>query len=123
MDVFAWVLTGVLASVFLVAGALKALSPYPKLLENPGMQWATDFEPSQVKAIAALEIIGAAGLVLPWAFDTAKVLTPLAAIGLAVIMAGAILTHARRSEWPPAGVNVALLAIAVAIAALRFGQL
>jgi hypothetical protein len=61
------------------------------------------------------------GLLLPGALDVATVLTPLAAVGLAVVMVLAALFHARRRE--PLGVvlTLALLAMAVIVAWGRFG--
>jgi DoxX-like family len=38
------------------------------------------------------------GLILPAALDIAPVLVPLAAVGLVVLMVGAIITHLRRHE-------------------------
>lgn len=88
------------------------------------MGWVNDFTEPQVKTIAGLEVAGAVGLILPWLLDIARVLTPLAAVGLAVTMAGALATHARRGELKDAlPVNTVLLAIAAVIAVIRFGQL
>ncbi|MER5278062.1 DoxX family protein [Streptomyces sp. NPDC002809] len=52
---------------------------------------------------------------------TAPVLTPTAAVGLAVIMALAIGTHVRRRESSAVVVNLVLLASAVFVAWGRFG--
>jgi hypothetical protein len=71
--------------------------------------------------IAALELLGAAGLILPGALDIAPVLVPIAATGLAVLMAGAIVTHIRRKEYQPPVINAILLLLAVFIAWGRFG--
>ncbi|GAA4509366.1 hypothetical protein GCM10023191_070490 [Actinoallomurus oryzae] len=61
------------------------------------------------------------GLLLPGALDLATVLTPLAALGLAVIMVLAAVFHARRRE--PLGVvlTLALPAMAAIVAWGRFG--
>src|SRR5258705_5722639 len=48
-----------------------------------------------IKALGVAELLGVAGLVLPWATGIAPVLTPLAAIGLAVVLVGAAATHLR----------------------------
>ena len=58
-------------------------------------------------------------LILPAATGIAPVLTPLAAIGLAITMLGAAATHTRRKEPPAIGVNLALLALAAIIATGR----
>lgn len=123
MDMLAWILTGLLALFFLAAGLIKAVTPYAKLLANPSMEWASGFTAPQIKTIAALEILGAVGLVLPWALDIARMLAPLAATGLAVTMVGAMIVHGRRGERSQVVVNAALFASATAVAAIRFSQL
>jgi uncharacterized membrane protein YphA (DoxX/SURF4 family) len=46
---------------------------------------------------------------------------PLAATGLAIIMVGAIITHARRKENQPIVINTILLILAIVVAVFRFG--
>jgi hypothetical protein len=45
-----------------------------------------------------VELLGAIGLILPAALDIAPVLTPMAATGLAILMALAMNTHHRGRE-------------------------
>jgi hypothetical protein len=59
------------------------------------------------------EALGALGLVLPALSDTASSLVPLAAVGLALLMIGAAITHARRREYPDITANLVLAAPAV----------
>jgi len=68
-------------------------------------------------------VLGALGVVLPWLLDVAPVLTPLAATGLALTMLGAMVVHTRRGERPALVPNAVLLALAAAVAVLRFSQL
>jgi len=119
MNVFLWIVAGVLAALFLAAGATKLSQPRSKLQANMG--WVEDFSGSTVKLIGAAEILGAIGLILPAVLDIAPILVPLAATGLAIIMAGAIVTHVRRKELPLAGLNTVLLILSVVVAILRFG--
>jgi uncharacterized membrane protein YphA (DoxX/SURF4 family) len=121
MNVTLWIVAGVLALFFIGAGVNKLLRTKEKLLENPNMGWAADFSPGMLKLIGAAEVLGGIGLVLPAALDIAPILTPIAATGLAVIMVGAIITHARRKEYAPVVMNVVLLALAVFVAWGRFG--
>ncbi len=69
----------------------------------------------------ALEVLAAVGLILPGTLDFAPVLVPLAAVGLVLLMVGAIITHIRRHEAQPIVVNLALLALAGLEAGGRFG--
>jgi uncharacterized membrane protein len=121
MNVTLWIVAGVLALFFLGAGVTKATRTKEKLLENPNMGWVADFSAGMVKLIGIAEVLGAIGLVLPAAVDVAPILVPIAATGLAVIMAGAIITHARRREYGPVAMNVVLLALTVFVAWGRFG--
>src|SRR3954470_24811508 len=97
VKVVLWIVAGVLAAAFLGAGLMKLSQPRKKLADS-GMGWVEDFSDGAVKGIGALEVLGALGLILPAVLNIAPVLVPLAATGLALIMAGAVVTHARRRE-------------------------
>jgi hypothetical protein len=75
MNVVLWIVAGLLAAAFLVAGVMKLTQPKDKL-EASGMGWVEDFSPGTVKAIAVLEILAAVGLILPAALDVVPVLGP-----------------------------------------------
>ena len=120
MNVVLWIVAGVLAAAFLGAGLMKITQPKKKLADS-GMAWTNDFSDGAVKAIGALEVLGALGLILPAVFDVATVLVPIAATGLALLMLGAAATHARRKESQMIVANVILLALAVFVAWGRFG--
>jgi uncharacterized membrane protein YphA (DoxX/SURF4 family) len=120
MNVFLWVLAGVLAAFFLAAGLTK-LSQSKAKLQAGQMQWVEQFSAGTVKLIGAVELLGAIGLILPAALDIAPILVPLAATGLAIVMVGAIITHARRKEPQPIIINVVILILTVLLAVSRFG--
>ncbi|MCB0910111.1 MAG: DoxX family protein [Propionibacteriaceae bacterium] len=113
MIIALWIVNILLALVFLAAGAMHAFRPREALAET--MAWTADSSDGMVKTIGILELLGALGLILPLATGIAPILTPLAAIGLAAVMIGAIVTHARRSEPVVPPVVLALLAVASAI--------
>ena len=112
-----WAVSAMLAVAMLGAGILKLVRSRQALVDG-GMPWAEGFPAGVVKAIAALEVVGAIGLVLPLATGIAPVLSPIAAVGLAVLMAGAVVVHARRRE--PVVPPLALLVLALAAAVLGF---
>ena len=120
MNVVLWIVAGLLAVAFLAAGLMKLAQPKKKLADS-GMGWTEDFSDGAVKGIGALEVLGALGLILPAVFDVATVLVPIAATGLALVMLGAAVTHARRRENQMVVVNVVLLALAAFVAWGRFG--
>ena len=119
MNVVLWILQGLAAAAYLAAGVLKLSQPPEKLGKT--MNWVNHVPAGMVKLVGAAELIGALGLVLPWATGIARVLTPIAAVGLAVTMIGALATHARIKD--PAGRYVTaavLLVLDVVIAIARF---
>jgi uncharacterized membrane protein YphA (DoxX/SURF4 family) len=121
MNIVLWIIAGLLAAMFLAAGANKLIQSKTKLGESAGMQWTEDFSQPTLKLIGTAEVLGALGLILAGAFDIAPILVPLAATGLAIIMVGAIITHARRKENQPIVINTILLILALVVAVFRFG--
>ncbi|GIH25634.1 hypothetical protein Aph01nite_39440 [Acrocarpospora phusangensis] len=119
MNVFLWVLQGLLAVIFAGAGVTKTTQPKEKL--KPMMPWTEDFSAGQIKTIGALELLAGIGLILPALTGILPILTPLAAAGLAIIMLGAVLTHVRRKETPAIAVTLVLFALAAVVAWGRFG--
>jgi len=120
MNVFLWIVAGVLAVVFLLSGVMK-LSRSPQQLAAAGLGWAEDFGAGPVKLIGALEVLAALGLILPPLVGVAEILTPVAATGAAALMAGAAVVHGRRREFSMIAVNAVLLALAIVVAWGRFG--
>jgi hypothetical protein len=88
---------------------------------HPGGGWVEDFNAGTVKAIGALEVLAAVGLVLPAALDIAPVLVRLAAVGLVLIMVGAVITRLRRREAKAMVADLVYLALAGFVAWGRFG--
>ena len=123
MNLTLWIIAGLLAAVFLVAGANKLFIPKAKLAKAPGGGWVLDFSAGFVKALGAVEILGAVGLILPALLDIAPILVPLAAVGLALIMVGASIVTFRRHEYKHVLLNLTYLALAAFVAWGRFGQL
>ncbi len=121
MNTALWIVAGVLAPVFLLAGFNKVFIPREKLAKAPGGGWALDFSAGFVKALGAVEILGAIGLILPALLDIAPVLVPLAALGLGLIMTGAAIVESRRQEFKHVLLDLTYLALAAFVAWGRFG--
>ncbi|WP_066940089.1 DoxX family protein [Microtetraspora fusca] len=114
MSIVLWVFQALLAALFLAAGGLKIARPLDALTGL--MPWVEDFSRLQVIGIGSLEILGAAGLVLPGITRIAPVLTPIAAIGLAILMVGATVTHLVRGEAHLIAGNIVVIVIAAVVA-------
>jgi uncharacterized membrane protein YphA (DoxX/SURF4 family) len=120
MNLALWIIAIVLAAVFAASGLMKQFVPKDKLVTS-GQGWPQDFSPTSIRLIGLAEILGAIGLVLAAAVHIAPILVPLAAVGLALVMAGAVAVHARRKETMNIAINVVLIALAVFVAWGRFG--
>ena len=120
MNVVLWALAFALAAVFAASGIMKLTVPREKLIERT--PYAADLPHSVVLTIGVVEVLGAAGLLLPGLLGIAPVLVPLGAAGLAITMALAFLTHIRRgdqlAQTLPA---IVLLVLSTLLAWGRFG--
>lgn len=126
MDLFLWIVAGLLAPVFLLGGGLKVVLPKERIRATGRIRgrdlaaWTEDFSPGAIKAIGVLEVLAAIGLVVPPLVGVAPVLAPLAAVGLVLLMLGAAVVHLRRDELPNIAGNVVYLTLAAAVVWGRF---
>jgi uncharacterized membrane protein YphA (DoxX/SURF4 family) len=120
MNIALWIIAGLLGAGFLASGAMKLLQPKDKLVAS-GVDFLEGFSPGSIKVIGVLEILGAAGLILPAALDIAPVLVPLAAVGLVVMVIGAIIAQLRRHDTHAMVANLAMIALAGFLVWGRFG--
>lgn len=118
MNIALWIVQGLLALAFLMAGGMKLLQPKAKMAEK--MAWVEDFSDIQIKGIGAVEVLGAIGLIVPPLTGIAPVLAPLAALGLVLTMAGAAITHYRRGEMAMIAPNGVLLVLSLIVMVGRF---
>ncbi|ALG83653.1 DoxX family protein [Gordonia phthalatica] len=121
MNIALWIVAGVLAALFLMVGAAKAVKSKEQFLADPRMAWAENYPAGLITFIGVAEVLGAAGLILPGAFGIATPLVGIATIALAITMVGAIVVHVRRSEWQSVVMNAVLLALLVFVAVGRLG--
>jgi uncharacterized membrane protein YphA (DoxX/SURF4 family) len=100
MDTVITVIQVLLGLPLTVGGLLKLTLPYAKYTNMLGVAWSKDFKPEHIRLIGVLEVSGGVGLIVPLLLDSLTMLTPLAAVGIALYMSGAMATHLRRSEYP-----------------------
>ena len=120
MDIGLWIVAAALALLFVASGASKLTLSRGALVAK-GYAWAEDFTDGQVRLIGVLEVLGGVGLLLPPAIGVAVGLSPLAALGLALLMAGAVVVHVRRREIAHLAVPLVLALLPAALAVLRLG--
>lgn len=111
------------AVAFAGAGMMKLTTSYMKMITNPDMAWTRDFSETQIKIIGALEVLGAIGVIAPMFVKKFGYLVPIAAMGLALTMIGAALTHIGRGEYEALIPNIVLFGLAAYVANTRKGML
>ena len=79
-----WIAQVLLAALFLFAGGMKLVVPIETLTAQSPLPGVF------IQFIGVVEVLGALGLILPWLTRIRPLLTPLAAVGLVIIMAGAV---------------------------------
>jgi len=117
-----WIAAVLLAAVLLVSTS-KMFVSRQKLASVGGAAaaWVLDFSPGALKAIGTLEILGAAGLILPAVLDIAPVLVPVTATCVALLFVGAVIMRLRRGEKATIVPDLIYLALAAFVAWGRFG--
>jgi hypothetical protein len=105
-----WVVAGLLALFYLYAGGKKVAQSKETLA--PMMAWVDTIPMPVVRVIGIVEILGAAGLVLPPLTGIAPALAIVAAAGFLLLQVLATGLHLVRGEAKVIGLNVALIALA-----------
>jgi hypothetical protein len=115
MSTGVWILQVLLAALFLATGLTKLTQPRLKMAAGP-MAWAANVSDREFRTVGLLEVLGAAGLILPGALGIAPGLTAIAALGLVLTMIGAIVTHVRMGEGDRLVVPIVVLVLALLVA-------
>ena len=116
MDTAITVIQVFLVIGFTLGGLAQLSVPYARYTQLPFQGWANDFKPWHVKLIGFLKVCATVGMIASLFLPALALLMPLAAVGLAMVMAGAIATHLRRAEYPNIIGNLVYLGLALVVA-------
>ncbi|MFZ5889222.1 MAG: DoxX family protein [Chloroflexota bacterium] len=106
-----WIAQVLLGAMFGMAGVMKT---FQTAKAKEMLPWAKDRTDSFVRFVGISELLGTLGMFLPILTGILPWLTPLAAVGLAVIQVLAIFSvHLPKKEYNVLPINAVLLAIAV----------
>lgn len=122
MNAFLWILQVGLAALFLWSGVNKISLGRERLIAS-GQTGIAVYPMPVVRFTAGCELLAALGLIVPWATGIAPVLTPLAALGLCVVMVGAATAHARLREPRSVAANTVIFAAALTVTVPRLAEL
>lgn len=115
MNVLLWTLQITLAAVFTASGLAKISMPRDRLIAT-GQTGIAPFPMPVVRGTAFCELLGAIGIVAPRLLGVGEFLIPAAAGGLAIVMVGAMASHAHLREPRSVVVNVVIFIAAVTVA-------
>jgi hypothetical protein len=103
MTIALWILQVLLALLFLFAGVMKLILP-PEAMKGP-----VDLPGFFIKFIGLVEVLGGLGLILPGLLRIRPALTALAALGLVIVMIGAVVISLK------VGITAALFPLVVGV--------
>lgn len=120
MNIALWVVQIFLALLFIAAGAQKLMQSREVMMQGSFTRYAADFPSGFLRILGGVEILGGLGVVLPHATGILPWLTPLAAMGLAIIMAAAVNARLRRGEGQMAIGTVVIMLLALFVVYGRY---
>ncbi len=111
MNIALWIAQGLLAAMYLMAGTMKTFQTGKA---RQAMTWTQGRSDGFVRFVGISELLGAVGLILPLVTGILPWLTPIAALGLALIQLLAIfMEHLPKKELNIIPVNGLLLALSL----------
>ena len=120
MNIALWIVQGLLAAMYLMAGLMKTFRT-AKAREQ--MPWAKNRSDNFVRFVGTSELLGALGMLLPMLTGILPWLTPLAAASLSLIQLLAITTeHLPKREFQVLPVNVAMLGLSMFVVIGRYSS-
>lgn len=108
--VLLWTVQAVLALLFVFAGGMKLAMPLAELTKQSPLPGGF------LRFIGVCELLGGLGLVLPGILGIRRGLTPLAAVGLVIIMIGAVVVTLGAGQGAAAVVPLVVGGLAAVVA-------
>jgi len=119
MNILLWILQVLLAMLFLFAGGFKLVMPMNVLAAQAAQPGQVALPALFLKFIGLCELLGGLGLILPGVFKRNQQLVPLAALGLLILMIGAVVV-----TFIPGGIKAAIfpLVVTLLLAFVAYGR-
>jgi uncharacterized membrane protein YphA (DoxX/SURF4 family) len=116
MNMLSWIIQLVFGAVFFAHGVALIVKPATMRTQIDALPYGRGF----LSFIGGCEVLGGLGLLLPMWTGSAPWLTPLAAAGLAIIMAGAVWTHVSANERLQTTVTTFITLLLVLVVVVRW---
>jgi len=115
MNIALWVTQILLVVIFSYSALIKGTQSTERAVQL-GMTGVVNVPLPVMRFTASCEVLGVLGLIVPYVRGVLPILTPLAAIGLAMIMVVAARIHLGLGEPATAAGNMVLLAMCLFVA-------
>jgi hypothetical protein len=116
--IFLWTAQVLLSITLLWAGSVKLFQPIEQLKTR--WSWTGEVSSNFVKLTGVIDLLGAIGVLLPALLRFKPILTPIAAVGIILLMISASIFHISRGEASQIGFNIIFATIAAFVAYGRF---
>jgi uncharacterized membrane protein YphA (DoxX/SURF4 family) len=113
MNVVLWIIQVLLALLFLFAGGVKLVLPVEEMTKQTALPGLF------LRFIGVVEVLGGLGLILPGLLRIKPRLTPLAAVGLLILMIGATVLSLQTS---PVALAMIPLVTGLLLALVAYGR-
>lgn len=118
MNTTLWIIQGIVATALTASGLITMLVPKEKLA--PKLSWVKEYSDNMRYFIGSSKITGAIGLILPMYLNVLPILTPIAALFIALFMLLAMRYHFSKKEYKDVPATIIFFALALFIAYNRF---
>lgn len=118
MDRTLWIMQGFLAVFFLAPAFIKLTSTRQQLIDKKMLEMDGKLLP--VRATGIVDLLAAIGITVPVLVGMLPVLTPIAAIGICIVMTGAFILHSKKKEYKVLPFLTLAFVLALIVAYYRF---
>lgn len=113
-----WILQGILAGVLTLSGLIILV--VPKHILESRLSWVNTYSTQMRVFICLAKLLAAIGLIAPMLLNLLPILTPLAGIGIALLMIAALRYHIQTKEYKDVPATIIFFTMALIISYYRF---
>jgi putative oxidoreductase len=121
LNITLWIVQGLTATLMLMSAYMKIATPILELSSK--WKWTGELPETVVRLLGVIDLLGGIGIILPALLRIKPSLTPLAAVGIILLMISASVFHISRGEASVIGSNIILMFLASFIAWGRYKKL
>ena len=118
MNTALWVMQGLLSLFFIMPGIGKVSNSKQKHIDDNHIKTGASVIP--VRILGILELLGCAGIIVPWLTGILPILTPITAVCFCMIMIAGMVVHIQKKEYKMLPMLLAVFMLAAVVAYYRF---